>query len=266
MALENIHTHAHQAANENDVIIRRIDMADIREALAKGREDFMAMPSHVVFISIIYPILGLLLSRFAFGYDMLPIIFPLISGFALVGPIAAIGLYELSRRREQGLETGWKQAFSVLRSPAIGSIILVSLVLMSIFVVWLSVALMIYDYTFGGAVPASVEAFLRAVLTTPAGWTLIIAGTGVGFLFAVVALMVGAVSFPLLLDRRVGAAEAMHISARAVLKNPAMMAVWGFIVAALLVIGSLPFLVGLALVLPVLGHATWHLYRRLVAG
>ena len=102
------------------------------------------------------------------------------------------------------------------------------------------------------------------MLTTSAGWQLIVVGTGVGFLFAVLVLTIGAISFPLLLDRDVGAAVALLTSIRVVAANPGTMALWGFIVAALLVIGSIPFFLGLTVVMPVLGHATWHLYRRAV--
>jgi uncharacterized membrane protein len=106
--------------------------------------------------------------------------------------------------------------------------------------------------------------FATRVLTTPEGWSLIIVGCGVGLLFAVVSLCVSVVSFPLMLDRHATAIDAIRTSMWAVMKNPVAMAGWGLIVAALLVIGSLPLFVGLAVVLPVLGHATWHLYRKVV--
>jgi len=118
---------------------------------------------------------------------------------------------------------------------------------------------------FGDAPTASVPDFLRQVFMTPAGWTLIVVGNGVGFLFAVAVLAISIVSFPLLLDRDVGVLVAIRTSVRAVRRNPLIIAAWGLIVAALLVAGSLPFFVGLAVVMPVLGHATWHLYRKAVA-
>jgi uncharacterized membrane protein len=102
------------------------------------------------------------------------------------------------------------------------------------------------------------------VLTTPEGYRLIVVGNAVGFIFAVVAFALSAVSFPLLLDRHVGVAAAIVTSVRAVLKNPVTMAAWGLLVAVALAIGSLPFFIGLAVVMPVLGHATWHLYRKVV--
>jgi uncharacterized membrane protein len=245
-------------------MVRRIGPADLFQALALGVDDFLAMPSHAVFLCIIYPLLGLWLISLASGYSMLPLAFPLAAGFALLGPLAAIGLYELSRRREAGLDTSSSHAFDVFSSLSLGAIVSLGLLLMAIFLIWLAVAQEIYIATFGYAAPASISQFVSDVFTTSAGWTLIVVGTGIGFLFAVVALTIGAVSFPLLLDRDVGAAVALFTSIRVVAANPLTMALWGFIVAALLVIGSLPFFLGLTVVMPVLGHATWHLYRKAV--
>jgi uncharacterized membrane protein len=141
------------------------------------------------------------------------------------------------------------------------------MLLLALFVTWIAAADAIYIAAFGNAPAASIpdfSAFSARVLTTPEGWSLIIFGCGVGFLFAIVALCVSVVSFPLMLDRHATAIDAIRTSLRAVRENPFAMAVWGLIVAALLAIGSLPFFVGLAVVLPVLGHATWHLYRKVV--
>jgi uncharacterized membrane protein len=244
--------------------IRRIGPADLLQALARGLDDFSAMPSHALFLCVVYPLVGLWLISIASGYSMLPLAFPLAAGFALIGPFAAIGLYELSRRREAGLDTSSGHALDVLYSPSFGAIVALGLLLTAIFVVWLAVAEAIYVANFGYAPPASIAKFVEDVFTTSAGWTLIAVGTGVGFLFAALALTIGAVSFPLLLDRDVGAAVALFTSIRVVAANPLTMALWGFIVAALLVVGSLPFFVGLTVVMPVLGHATWHLYRKAV--
>lgn len=244
--------------------VRRIDVADLRDALLEGFDDFWAKPSHILFLGIIYPIVALFLSRLTFGYEVLPLLFPLVAGFALIGPVAALGLYELSRRRERGLDVAWRHAFDVLRSPSIGAILTLGLILAAIFLAWLGTAMAIYDATLG-AYPASLTDFARQLFTTSEGWTLIVVGNGVGFLFAVVVLMISVVSFPMLIDREVGVWTAVQTSVRAVIANPVAMALWGLIVAVSLVIGSLPFFVGLAVVMPVLGHATWHLYRRVVA-
>jgi uncharacterized membrane protein len=245
--------------------VSRIGLADLRDAVAKGIDDFKAIPSHAIFLIIVYPIVGLILFRLTFGYDMLPLIFPLIAGFALIGPVASIGLYELSRRREKGLDASAWHAFDVLRSPSIGAIARLGLLLLVIFITWLVVAQAMYVGIFGKWVPASLEEFANRVLTTSAGWQLIIVGNVCGFLFAVLVLVISVVSFPMLVDRNVGAATAVRTSVRAVLANPMTMAMWGLFVAAALVIGSLPLLFGLAIVLPILGHSTWHLYRKVVS-
>lgn len=245
-------------------VVNRIAPADLLQALRSGLDDFSAMPSHAVFLCIIYPLVGLMLASLTLGYSMLPLLFPLAAGFALLGPIAAIGLYELSRRREAGLDSDSTHAFDVVRSRSLGAIVALALLLTAIFLVWLAVAQAIYVAYFGYAAPTSIRQFIDGVLFTPAGWGLIIVGTGVGFLFAALVLSISVVSFPLLLDREVGAAVGLLTSVRAVAANPITMALWGLIVAALLVIGSLPFFLGLTVVMPVLGHSTWHLYRRLV--
>jgi uncharacterized membrane protein len=245
--------------------IRTIGPDDLKDALLKGIGDFSAMPTHAVFLCLIYPVVGFVLFRLAIGYDVLPLLFPLAAGFALIGPFAATGLYELSRRRELGLDTHWTHAFDVFRSSSLGSILALGACLTVVFLVWLAVAQAIYVANFGDVPAASIPDFVGRVFSTGAGWRLIIVGNVVGFLFAVLVLTISVVSFPLLLDRDVGAAAAVVTSMRAVVANPTTMALWGLIVAALLAIGSLPLFLGLTIVMPVLGHATWHLYRRVVA-
>ena len=179
--------------------------------------------------------------------------------------MAAVGLNEMSRRREAGLHTTWADAFGVLRSPSIGGIFVLSAILAIMLLFWLVLSNAVYNQTLGPQPPASIGAFAHDIFATRAGWAMAIAGVGAGFIFAVVALMISAVSFPLLLDREVPLDTAIRTSMRVVLSNPATMAVWGLIVAGGLVLGSIPVLLGLIFVLPVLGHATWHLYRRAVA-
>ncbi|HTU53026.1 MAG TPA: DUF2189 domain-containing protein [Acetobacteraceae bacterium] len=245
-------------------MVRRIDFADLGLALRRGAADFANFRGDAVFLCLIYPVAGLVFGWLVAGYDILPLIFPLVAGFALIGPLAAVGLNEMSRRSEQREDVTWVDAFGVFRSHAVGKILVLGLLLMMILLLWLVVAGLIYDATLGPKSPASFGAFVHAVFTTNAGWAMIVAGIGVGFLFAVLALAVSVVSFPLLLDRDVRLETAVATSIRAVRTNPVPMAAWGLIVAAGLVVGSIPFLLGLAIVLPVLGHATWHLYRRLI--
>ena len=260
------HSHVLLGAGEVParLTIRRIGLADLKDALNKGADDFLAMPTHALFLVAIYPIVGLLLARLAFGYSVLPLLYPLAAGFALIGPVAALGLYELSRRREAGLDVSATHAFDVVYSSSLGAIVVLGLLLLMLFALWMAAANAIYIANFGYAAPKSIGGFISDVLTTEAGWRMIVAGNIVGFFFAVLALVISVASFPLLLDRDVGAAVALGTSIRVVFANPVTMAVWGVIVAALLVIGSLPAFLGLAVVMPILGHATWHLYRRAV--
>ena len=244
--------------------VRQISIADLREALRQGADDFGAYRSDVVFLCALYAVVGIVLARLAFGFDLLPLLFPLASGFALIGPFVAVGLYEMSRRRELGQNVSWINAFDVAERPAFGSIMVLGLTLIALFLLWLYAAWLIFAHTIGPVEPSSLSAFLHDVFFTGAGWTMAVLGIGVGFVFAVVAMAISIVSFPLLLDRDIGLDTAVKTSVRAVTTNPVPMAAWGLIVAAGLVLGSLPLFVGLVVVLPVLGHATWHLYRKLV--
>jgi uncharacterized membrane protein len=246
-------------------LIRDIQPADLVDALKAGLDDFLEKPSHVVFLVLIYPLVGLTLARLTFGYDVLPLLYPLMAGFALLGPFASVGLYELSRRREQGLSTRWADVFTTLRQKPARPVLQLGGLLVLVFLGWLVSAQWIYQLTFGSAIPDSLLAFLGEVATTSHGWALLIVGNAVGFMFAVVVLAISVVSFPMVLDREVSAGTALRTSIHACLANPSTMALWGLIVAVCLAIGSLPFFAGLALVLPVFGHATWHLYRKVIA-
>src|SRR5579871_6086085 len=244
---------------------RRIGFSDLRIAIDEGLADFRDIPSYSVFLCLIYPIVGIFLGGSMLSYYVVPLLFPLVAGFALIGPFAAVGLYELSRRRELGLDSSWQHAFDVLRSPAKWSVFGLGVLLFAIFIAWLLTARWLYHVTLAPLAPQDFVAFLRDLFATGAGWQMIVWGNLIGLVFAVVALCLSVVSFPLMLDRHVSTAVAMLTSARSVIENPVVMAGWGIIVAGALVLGSIPFLLGLAVVMPVLGHATWHLYRRVVA-
>lgn len=245
-------------------VVRTISRNDLREALRKGVADFSAAPTHVIFLGLIYPLIGFVLFRATFQYNVLPLLFPMVAGFAILGPFAAIGLYEISRLREQGRPVSWLNALEVVRAPGFKSILLLGAILMTLFVLWLGAAHLIYAAIFGDAEPKSLGAFIDLILDTRSGTLLLIVGHVVGAVFAVIAFAISVVSFPLLLDRNVGVVTAVMTSIRAIATNPRVMAEWAVLVAALLIAGSIPLLLGLAAVMPVLGHATWHLYRRVV--
>jgi len=246
--------------------IRTITTTDLTDSLRLGWQDFLAQPSHLAFVAVIYPVIGVLLAHLTVTYNIFPLLFPLLGGFALIGPFAAVGLYEISRRREHGLDSSWNHAFALLRSPALSQIMLLGAMLTGLFITWLFVAWFIYRALLG--LPANVTSgeFLRAVFTTFDGWMMIVIGNSVGLLFAITAFAISVTSFPHIIDRRVDAATAVRTSVAAVEQNPRVMMIWGLMVTGLLVLGCLPLLVGLVIAMPVLGHATWHLYRRLIDG
>lgn len=257
--------HELGGAEDGPVTIRDIDLQDLRQSLGKGAADFSALRTDVLFIVLVYPIIGLLLTWFALNRGSLHLLFPLASGFALLGPVAAIGLYEMSRQREAGQPASWADGFRVISSPSIAPILALGGFLAALFLVWMLCAHVIYNLTLGPAPPSSVSGFLSDVFTTPAGWAMILVGGAVGCVFAVIVLAVSIVSFPLLIDRRVGLPVAVVTSVNVARHNPVALAAWGAIVVILLLVGVLTLFVGMIFVLPLLGHATWHLYRKAVA-
>ncbi|MBK3745998.1 DUF2189 domain-containing protein [Paraburkholderia aspalathi] len=244
--------------------VRKIQFHDVFAALSEGFEDFWAKPSHYVFLCLIYPLAGLFITYWSSGANALPLLFPLMAGFALIGPFAAIGLYEISRRRELHEDTSWRHAFEVWHSPSVPSILAIGALLVAVFIAWLITAQSLYSDLFGPLVPASISALMDQVLYTQQGHELIWMGNAIGLGFALFTLCTTIVAFPLLLDRDVGAAAAIYTSIRVFFRNPAECLLWAAIVVVLLVVGFATLMVGLAIVIPVLGHATWHLYRKTV--
>jgi uncharacterized membrane protein len=151
--MPNLHVLTGAGESPAYPIVRKIGFADLKDAVAKGIDDFWAVPTHVIFLAIIYPIVGLFLARMTFGLGVMPLLFPLAAGYALIGPFAAIGLYEMSRQREQGVDVTWKHAFGVLRCPSLDSIAALGMVLMIVFLIWLAVAEALFQSLFGYGSP-----------------------------------------------------------------------------------------------------------------
>ena len=244
--------------------VRHIGAADLTASLREGWSDFMAMRGDLIFLGLLYPVIGLVAAAVSLGGSLIPLFFPIAAGIGLLGPLAAIGFYELARRREAGLDSDWSHFLDVRKRPAMDDIAIVSGVLLSLFLLWLIVAAALYAALWGPVAPESVGVFLRRLFTTREGWELIILGNAFGALFGVAVLALSVASMPMLVDRDVNAGMAMRTSVAAVRANFAPMMKWGLIVAALLVLGSIPAFIGLAVVLPWLGYSTWHLYTRLV--
>lgn len=264
--MTDFHVFSAGNAATDDVQIRQIEIADIFDALRQGYRDFMERPSHYLFVPVIYPVIGIVLFTWASSGNAFQLLFPLLTGFVLLGPLAVIGLYEISRRLEMRADTSWVHAFDVIKSPAIPAIVAVGVFLVGIFIAWLFAAQALYLLLYGTEVPVSMGAFVQDVISSATGWTLIIVGSGIGFLFALLVLFTTVIAFPLLLDRDVGAIVAVKASVNAVRVNLVPMLLWGLLVAICLFLGALPGFVGLIVALPILGHATWHIYRKVVVG
>lgn len=262
--MANLHVMSGAGDKLDMPVIRTITIADLFTALRRGAADFWEKPSHYVLLIVIYPIVGIVLATWMNGFQTWSLLYPLVGGFALVGPIAALPLYEVSRRREQGLDTSWGEAMNVIRSPAIGSIFALGIMLLVLFTLWLTSAQTLYESLFGSSPPNTFNGLLAQIFNEPGGMTLLIGGSLLGAGFALVVLCTSVIAFPLLLDRDVGAYVAVETSLRAVMRNPIALLAWGVIVGLSVFVGSLLLFVGLAVVLPILGHATWHLYRLLV--
>jgi uncharacterized membrane protein len=247
-----------------DPVVRRITAADIAEALGQGLRDFQAVPLYGLAFGALYALGGIviLLSLTAFG--MLFLAYPLAAGFALIGPFVAIGLYEVSRRREAGQPISMRGIWSTVASR--GEIGWMAFVSLFIFIVWMSqVRLLIALLPGLNASFSSLQQFITVVLTKNEGLLFLAFGNAVGAALSLILFSLTVVSFPLLLDRDVDFVTAMITSVRAVVTSPGPMIGWAAIIVALLVVSAVPFFLGLLLTLPVLGHATWHLYRRVVA-
>ncbi len=244
--------------------IRRIRQRDLGQALAEGWRDFTAMRGEILFLALLYPLLGFLAAAAAANARLLPLFFPLVAGLSVMGPALASGFYEMARRRQAGLSSNWRHFLDPLKGRSRSGLTVLTLVLLALFGAWLAVAWLIYAGTVGVHGPMDAAEFVRRLFTTSDGWTLIAVGNLAGFGFAVATLVFSVASFPMVVDRPIGAGTAIRTSIRAARTNPVTVATWGALVAGLLVLGSLPAFIGLAVVLPWLGYATWHLYTRMV--
>ncbi|UZK66621.1 DUF2189 domain-containing protein [Sphingomonas sp. M1-B02] len=252
------------AASDEIPEVRRIGTGDLNWALREGWKDFLAKRGDLIVIGLVYPIICLIAAVVTLNDPLLPLFFPLVAGLSIAGPAAASGFYELARRREEKRDSSWWHFLDPLNGRSRVPLAMLTAGLAALFIGWLVVAYAIYAVTFGAEAPMQVGDLLGRLFTTREGWELIILGNLAGLAFAIVTLVFALVSFPMVVDKPVDAGVAVRTSLAAVRKNPAVVFGWGLRVAALLLLGTIPFAVGLAVVLPWLGYSTWHLYTKLV--
>jgi len=253
-----------ECSSEIEIGVNKISTTDIWQSLYLGWKDFLQQPSHYFFVITLYPFMGFVLYFWAAGENTIQLLFPMVTGFALLGPFVALFLYEVSRRLEKGLNASWPEVFSVIKSPAIPSILILGLMLAGLFCAWMYTANILYTLFYGNEYPVSIFGFLLEVVSTPRGWMLIVVGNAFGFCFALLALCTTVVAFPLVLEHEVSALCGMRASAQAFKVNPIPLIWWGGMICCGLFLGSIVVLVGLILILPVFGHATWHIYRKVL--
>ena len=243
--------------------IRRPAIDDMKAALAAGWADFRAEPLFGLTIGGVYTLGGLLIlyvvNRLGYGF----LGFPIMAGFALIGPFAAISLYQVSRLREQGEKVTWAKVAAGLTPGVMRECYYLGILLIFLLAIWLKSGAVVYAIFFGMRL-LSLPAFTEAVLTTSAGYGFLLLGHMIGAGFAILVFSMSVVSFPMMVDRGIDFVSALITSIRTVRLNPVLMLGWGAFIGLALLAGFLTFFIGLMVVLPLLGHASWHLYRRLV--
>ncbi len=245
--------------------VRTIDGHDIVEALAGGLADFRAAPLYGLFFGGFYAVGGLFLVWLTFATGLGYLTYPFAAGFALLGPFVAVGCYEVSRRREAGIALGWRSVLGVVFDQSRRELGWMAFVTLFIFLIWMYQIRILLVLCLGLKNFVTVQEFVQVVTSTPEGWLFLTIGHVDGAFLSLVSFTLSVVSFPLLLDRDVDFITAMITSVKAVFTNPKTLIVWAAIVTGLMFLAVIPAFLGLVVVIPVLGHTTWHLYRRLVA-
>lgn len=247
----------------DNIQIRKISLDDLWQSLRQGYDDFGAKPSSIPLSILFYSLFALIITLFAFGEELRYLAFPMVAGFTLLGPLVAMVFFEISRRRERGQDLRWSSALRFIHTYSFAPILAMSILMTVLYVAWLFMAELIFFSTFD-TMPATLSAFINELFTTRHGGALIFYGNFVGFLFAFAAMAMSVIAFPLALDKPVTSMTAISVSIRAFTANVYVLAVWGMVVVAMLTVGAALFLIGLSVALPVLGHATWHLYRKII--
>jgi uncharacterized membrane protein len=252
-----------QAALRPPPIVRAATVADVVAAVEAGLRDLRAAPRFGLFFGAFYTFGGMLIVYLTGALGLTWIAMPLTAGFVLLGPFVAVGLYEVSRRREAGEPISFAAVLGCMVGQGKRELAWMAFVSVFAFIVWMYQIRILYAFFFGFAVLPASDVF-RTLLTTSHGLAFLGIGTLWGAVLSVVIFTLTVVSFPLLLERDRDFITAMITSVKAVVASPVVMVGWGLMTGGLIVLAAMPFFLGFIVVLPVLGHATWHLYRRIV--
>lgn len=254
-----------QAPPTNDNSIRKpviaddLVLADLRNALGAGWKDFLAMPQYGLFFGGLYVVTGLGLCYLALIGGYTSLLIPATAGFPLIAPFIAVGLYEASRRREIGAKLSWPKVIGALRGHGDEQIMSMGVIVFVAFGFWMIVAHAIVAIFMNGAGSGSES---WAFLGTETGIAMLAVGSTIGAIMAMAFYTITVISLPMLVDRKVDFLSAIITSIQTVRSNFAIMLIWAIMISTLLFIALIPAFLGLLVALPVLGHATWHLYRR----
>ena len=243
--------------------IRKIEISDVMDCIAKGVRDFGRAPLYGLFFGAIYAIGGLAIVWVAFAMDYPYLAYPFTVGFALFAPFGAAGTYEISRRLESGEPLSWPVVLGAVWGRVGKELGWLGLVSLFTLIIWLDLAVFVFLMFYGANVPSLNELFSNT-LTTPYGILFLLVGNGLGAIIALIVFSITAISPPLVVDRDVDFVTAMTTSVRAVMVNPRPMLAWAIVIGADLAIAFVTLFIALLVIFPVLGHTTWHLYRRLV--
>ena len=244
--------------------VNALTTADIRAALMEGLSDFARAPLFGLFFGGIFAVAGILIVLALTVWDKSWMIYPVAIGFPLVGPFAAVGLYEVSRRLEAGRPLIWSEVLSVVWAQRLRELSWMAFVMLFVFWIWMYQVRLLVAILLGRMSFSTLEKFLTLVLSTGQGWLFLAVGHVVGAALALILFSITVISIPLLMEREVDFITAMITSVRTVVASPVAMLSWGLVVTLCVILACLPFFLGLLVILPVLGHATWHLYRRAV--
>ncbi|MBN9668878.1 DUF2189 domain-containing protein [Roseibium aggregatum] len=244
--------------------VKAIDVNDVIDAFASGLSDFLKAPAYGLAIGALFAAGGLFVVLSAAALNMSYLSYPAAAGFVLIGPFAAVGLYEVSRRLQNGEELSWSAVLGTMWAQKGKELSWMAFVVLFIQIMWMYQVRLLLALFLGFKSFASFSEFLTQVITTPEGLMFLAVGHVVGAILSLILFSLTVVSFPLLLEDDRDFITAMITSVRAVAVSPIPMIGWAFVVTALLIVAMIPAFLGLIVVLPVLGHTTWHLYKKCV--